>query len=373
MAQTFTPVIHSIGTAVPEFKISQAVHHSILENANGLNRAERLILKTVYNNSGIESRHSVLEEFGRNGEPGNLIFHPAGKSDQVSISRRMNLFEEYAPQLCIQAIDNCFSGNKISIKEVTHLVTFSCTGMSAPGLDIQLIEKLGLNRNIERMCINFMGCYAGISALRFANHIVSSDEKAVVLLSGVELCTLHYQKSNSHDQLMANAIFGDGAAAVLVTSSSYLNSDTPKLSLHKFYSEFMPSGINDMAWRIGDYGFDIRLSTYVPELIHNNIASLIDRLFTDAGLQKNDIDWYAFHPGGVKILQACEKALNLQPSQNNYSYEVLRQYGNMSSVTILFVLKKYLENLTPSDCGKKILACAFGPGLTMETMILNTN
>lgn len=367
-------IIQSIGTAVPPFKISQELHHYILESANGISRGERLLLRSVYRNSGISSRHSVLEEFGNSDAPDNKIFHPAGKSAQVSISRRMEIFESFATDLCSEAVTDCLKNFSLNSAEITHLITFSCTGMSAPGVDISLIEKLSLNRNIERTCINFMGCYAGINALRMAKYIVTSQKDAVVLLCGIEICTIHYQKSMSQDQLIANAIFGDGAAAAIITSTDYkANRLNPGLILDKFYSEYEPSGINEMAWRIGDFGFDLKLSTYVPTLIQNNIAGLINKLFEKAGLNQKNIDWYALHPGGVKILEACEKALNISKQDNSYSYDVLNEFGNMSSVTIFFVLKKYFEKLTTDDSGKNILSCAFGPGLTMESMILKVS
>ena len=367
-------IIQSIGTAVPPFKISQELHHYILESANGISRGERLLLRNVYKNSGITSRHSVLEEFGNSDAPDNKIFHPAGKSAQVSISRRMEIFESFATELCSEAVTDCLKNFSLNSAEITHLITFSCTGMSAPGVDISLIEKLSLSRSIERTCINFMGCYAGINALRMAKYIVTSQKDAVVLLCGIEICTIHYQKSMSQDQLIANAIFGDGAAAAIITSTDYkANRLNPGLILDKFYSEYEPSGINEMAWRIGDFGFDLKLSTYVPTLIQNNIAGLISKLFEKAGLNQKNIDWYALHPGGVKILEACEKALNISKQDNSYSYDVLNEFGNMSSVTIFFVLKKYFEKLTTDDSGKNILSCAFGPGLTMESMILKVS
>ena len=366
-----TAIIQSIGTAVPPHKISQKLHHSILESANGLNRGERLLLRNVYRNSGISSRHSILKEFGNNDEHENKIFHPSGKSELVAISKRMELFESFATDLCADAVKDCMKKCSSTLSEITHLITFSCTGMSAPGVDIGLIEKLGLNRSIERTCINFMGCYAGINALRMANYIVSSQKNAVVLLAGVEICTIHYQKSMSQDQLIANAIFGDGAAAVIVTSiEKDAVHENLGFILDKFYSEFEPSGIHEMAWRIGDYGFDIRLSTYVPDLIRKNIGGLINKLFEKAEINQKNIDWYALHPGGMKILEACEKALNIPSEANKYAYDVLKEFGNMSSVTIFFVLKKYFEKLSAVDTGKKILSCAFGPGLTMESMIL---
>jgi predicted naringenin-chalcone synthase len=243
--------------------------------------------------------------------------------------------------------------------------------MYAPGLDIDIQERFSLSKSIERTCINFMGCYAGINALKTAHYIVRAQPDAVVLIAGVELCTLHYQKNHTQDQVIANAIFADGAAAAIVRNESNGENKSPALIMRKFYSEFEPAGIDEMAWKISDYGFDIRLSTYVPDLIRDNIEGLINKLFDHAGIEKNEIDLYAIHPGGVKILEACETALNIPQSANKFSYDVLNEYGNMSSVTVLFVLKKYLDSFSAKDKNKKILSCAFGPGLTMETMILD--
>ncbi len=369
------PSIKAIGTAVPPHRISQEHHYTILESANGLNRAEKLQLRKIYSHSGIITRHSVLEEFGHNDRIGNILFHPAGIEPPASVSKRMDLYELYAADLCVKAVENCLEKvSSFQMNEITHLVTFSCTGMFAPGLDIQLVEKLGLNRNVERTCINFMGCYAGINALKVAYHISRSQPGAVVLVAGVELCTIHYKKNNKQDQLIANAIFADGASACIVSSKNISPpSGSVELLLQNFYAEFEPSGKDEMVWRIGDFGFDLRLSVYVPDLIKRNILSLMNKLFLKANMKQEKIDLYAIHPGGTKILVACEEALNITKEQNRISYEILRDFGNMSSVTIFFVLDKYIQSLTSADRGKKILACAFGPGLTMESMIVEVS
>ncbi len=363
------PVIHAIGTAVPPYQIPQQLHCSILQNANGMDRGEKLLLQKIYSNSGIESRYSVLEEFRKEDHPENILFHPAGKVPPLPVSRRMELYETYAPGLCAQAVADCLQQLPASTaSRITHLVTFSCTGMHAPGIDMYLIEKFGLARNIERTCINFMGCYAAINALKAAWHISRSQPGSVVLVAGVELCTLHFRKSNVPDHVVANAIFGDGAAACCV-SSGELKSEMRQLRLHDFYAEFEPAGKEQMVWRIGDHGFDLKLSAYVPALIRENIASLLGKFFDRAEIGKNEISYYAIHPGGMRILEACETALEIPKSQNGFSYDVLRRYGNMSAVTILFVLKQYLDSFTHADKGKKLLGCAFGPGLTMESML----
>jgi predicted naringenin-chalcone synthase len=358
------PSIKSIGTAVPPHKISQELHYSILESANGMSREEKLHLRKLYTRSGISSRHSVLEEFGRPDSEANILFKPSQAHTTFSVGERMGLYEKYAADLCAEAVQNCFSQLSEQPK-VTHLVTFSCTGMIAPGIDIGLLEKLKLSRNIERTCINFMGCYAGIIALKTAFHIARSQPDAVVLVAGVELCTLHYQKNEKPDQLVANAIFGDGAAAAIISAAQ----EGGKLRLTDFYAEYDPAGGSDMIWTIGNLGFDLRLSADVPRLIKENLPGVMQRMWTSTGLKQEEIEIYALHPGGVKILEACEHALKISREQNAISYEILKEYGNMSSVTVLFVLQKHLDSFSTKDKGKKLLASAFGPGLTMESMI----
>jgi predicted naringenin-chalcone synthase len=217
-----------------------------------------------------------------------------------------------------------------------------------------------------------MGCYAAINALKSAYHISRSDENAIVLVAGVELCSLHYQKSNEPYQMVANALFSDGAAAAIVSSRALHSKSGPSLCLKSFYAEFEPSAADGMIWRIGDAGFDLRLTPEVPEVVSGNIRKLIDSALIRVDLKQSDIACYAIHPGGVKILEACENALDISKEDNATSYEVLRNYGNMSSVTVLFVLQGLLEKFDQSDKGKHVLACAFGPGITMESLILCT-
>ncbi len=365
------PFVSAIGTAVPPHRISQKLHYSILESAEGVGRKEKLQLRKVYGSCGIEARHSVLDDFGKTDQTDNVLFFPSNHHPAMPVSDRMNLYERYALNLSEKAVMQCMEKlPSLMASHITHLITFSCTGMSAPGLDIQLVERLGLNRSVERTCINFMGCYAGINAIKTAYHISRSEPEAIVLLAGVELCTLHYQKNEKEDQIIANALFGDGASASIISSQKIPSvNDSPALCLNSFYAEFEPGDTEEMAWRIGDYGFDLKLSSYVPGLLKKSIPAFIEKLFSRANIEQEDIDFFAFHPGGVRILEACEAALNISKKENSIAYQVLHDYGNMSSVTIFFVLKEFLESFKKEDIGKKIVACAFGPGLTMESML----
>jgi predicted naringenin-chalcone synthase len=364
------PAIQAIGTAVPPHRISQQLHMNMLASAEGLSRADRLVIKKIYSHSGIDYRHSVLGEFGEAAKGENAVFTTAADPD-APVSRRMKLYEQYAAGLCMEAATACLEQLPgLQRSAITHVVAFSCTGLYAPGLDVQLTQMLGLPNSVERTCINFMGCYAAINALKSAYHICRSQPEAVVLLAGAELCSLHYQKSSDPNQIVANALFADGAAAVVVSARSFIKTGSIKLQLCEFYAGFEAAAAAEMVWRIGDAAFDLRLTPEVPKVVKNNIGALLQKLFDKTGLQPAHIDHYAIHPGGVKILEACEAALPMTKEQNGVSYQVLKDYGNMSSVTVLFVLQHYMETLTPTDTGKKILACAFGPGITMESMIV---
>jgi alpha-pyrone synthase len=349
--------IVSIGTAVPSNKIAQTRHLDYVLNTYELDPTASTRLQKIYNSCGIDSRHTVLEDF--------LI-------ENASTGQRMELYKEHALPLCLKAVRDCLEGLvDYDVKNISHLITFSCTGMYAPGLDVDLIKALQLGVHVERSCINFMGCYAAFNALKLAQHIVRSQPGANVLLAGVELCSLHNRFSKETDQLVANAIFGDGAAAVLVageTNNNYEGKNV-RLGLRHFYSEFQDAS-SDMAWTIGDKGFQLKLSSYVPKIIERGIAELVDKLMNGINSETKGDLLYAIHPGGTAVLHACEKALNINANDNAHSYSVLRRFGNMSSVTVLFVLKEYLAALKPSDNGKTLLSCGFGPGITIESMLL---
>ena len=214
-----------------------------------------------------------------------------------------------------------------------------------------------------------MGCYGAVNALRLADSIVRADPAARVLVVSVELCTLHFQKSPEPDHLVSNALFGDGAAAALVLGEP-LPGGQPCLALQAFHCGLEPAGLADMAWHIGDFGFEMTLSGYVPALIEGGIGALVARLLHELPVPAQAIRHFALHPGGRKILEAIEKALGLSAHDNRHAYQVLREYGNMSSATVLFVLRELLAHATPADHCAPVLSCAFGPGLTMEAMLL---
>ena len=277
--------------------------------------------------------------------------------------------EDHALPLAVTAAQNCLRQlPEVALSSITHLVTVSCTGMYAPGLDIELVQALGLQGSVKRTCINFMGCYAAVNALKLADACCRADVHARVLIVSVELCTLHFLKSPKKDGVVSNALFGDGAAAALVQARPATTG--PSLALAVFHCGLEPDGREDMAWHITDVGFEMTLSSYVPKLIQRGIGHLTEGLLANLPVQRADIRHYAIHPGGRRILEVIEKELGLTHVDNCHAYQVLRDYGNMSSATVLFVLRDLLRTLTPAQAGEGVLSFAFGPGLTLEAMLL---
>ncbi len=278
----------------------------------------------------------------------------------------MHWFNEYAVDLSITAIEDCLSG-RINKNEITHLITVSCTGMSAPGLDLLVMEAMDLPPDIFRTSVNFMGCYAAVHALKMADAICKNDTGANVVIVCTELCTLHFQKESTVDNLTSTLLFADGCAAVLVQHDSAKNRG---LVLKSFFSNVAFNGKKDMSWALSSKGFLMTLSGYVPELVKEDFDKLIIKALAKGGIAKEEITYWCMHPGGKKILEAICQSTGLKNDDLRYSYEVLNDYGNMSSPTILFVLKKILDELNAGDIkGDHILGAAFGPGLTMETFI----
>ena len=365
-------VIESIGTAVPPFRIAQSDIFNFMSEAHGLNPLEKGRLKKLYSSSGIEYRNSVLEDYSK--PVGEYLFYgnEPGLEPFPSTQKRAQFFNYHAIDLCVKAVEECFSKVPlIELSSITHLITITCTGLHAPGIDIELVGRLGLNSDIERTCINFMGCYAAFNALKTADYIIKSNVKHRVLIVGVELCTLHFQKENNLTNWLSNALFSDGAGAVLVSNDAQKIKQKNQLRILGFYSRLLLESKKEMAWSIGNFGFEMNLGSGVSKRIKASIKGFAETLLKRFDLSLDQIDHFAIHPGGRRILEVCEEELEFTGGENHPSYETLKNYGNMSSVTILFVLKNFLEKM---DSGKleygKIMSFAFGPGLTFESMVL---
>lgn len=358
------PFIASIGTANPENRIPQGDIARFMVKAMHLERDQARRLNAIFRGSGIQHRHSVLADYGK--QSGFTFFSENG-APFPSTSSRLKVYRQYALPLSLAAIKDCVRRlDGFNLKDITHLIVVSCTGMYAPGLDIEITQSLKLSPTVERTCINFMGCYAAFNALRVARAFCLSQPEARVLVVCTELCSLHFQRDPSDDNLLANALFADGAAALIMQNTPPQHGFS--LEPVAFNQCTLPEGTNDMAWGIGDFGFEMKLSAYVPDVIRSGIRPLTSALLN--GSNKDDIRYYAIHPGGRRILEAIEDELELTHEDNIFAYGVLKSFGNMSSPTVLFVLRDIMNALSPRDEGQRVLSFAFGPGLTLESALL---
>jgi prepilin-type processing-associated H-X9-DG protein len=323
-------------------------------------------LGALYRATGIEKRYSVLSDYGKT--EGFEFYKNSGTLEPFPTThQRMDVFRGEAVGLSVEAVKNCLYNNPVSVSEITHLIVVSCTGMYAPGLDIDLVKELGLRSSIKRTAINFMGCYAAFNAIKVADSFCNTGDDVKALVVCTELCSLHFQKENTEDNWLANALFADGSAALLVESTSQCKI---KLRPISFYCDLATHAEKDMTWGIGDFGFEMKLSTYVPEVIRKGIRQLKEKLFLNVSENHSEVSFFAIHPGGKKILEVIQTELDLSIDMTKYSYEILRRYGNMSSPTVLFVLGEIIKDLHKEDSGRNILSFAFGPGLTLESMLL---
>ena len=362
--------IVSIATALPEYKHDQNDILHFMQNVYAMNETEKRTLRFLYHKSAISYRYSVIPDYSLNAN--DWQFYPATENLDPfpGIDLRMKWYAKNAGKLSINAVEKCIS-DKINKNEITHLITVSCTGMSAPGLDLEIMEAMDLPPTIFRTSVNFMGCYAAIHAMKLADSFCKSDKNTKVLIVCTELCTLHFQKENSIDNIASSLLFGDGSAAILVVNDEY---DLSGIKMKNFYSEVALKGKKEMSWEISSSGFLMTLSGYVPDLIEQDFAGLLKNALQHAGKEESDITHWCIHPGGKRILDVIEKSTSITEEDMKYSLDVLHDYGNMSSPTILFVLKEIMDSLENNKMpGVNIFGAAFGPGLTMETFILGND
>lgn len=355
--------ISAIETAVPDNRYSQEALTAFYVKSTDDFASKRKI-SIVARRTGIEERYSVISDFDKEPEDYEFFNKTATLLPEPSLTQRMQLYQQHATELSCKAVRKI--GGFDSLKNtITHLITVTCTGLFAPGLDVELMRVLDLKTTIQRSSVNFMGCNAAIIALKNADAICRSQPNAKVLIVCTELCTIHFQKRYNDDYLLSNLIFGDGSAAVIVTSQPS-GAYAHKVQVDAFDSLILHNGYSDMAWQLSETGFIMNLSSYVPDLIRNNIKPMLAQI----GASADQFKHWAVHPGGKRIVDDFGAALELDKCALMPTYNVLKNYGNMSSPTVLFVLKDVIEKAKPEHVGNRIFSAAFGPGLSIETMQL---
>lgn len=343
--------LQRIATAVPDYDI----HEGFVEFASAMleDPRARSIFQRLAAKSDIRHRFSCL---AREHDPtafsaDAMTFYGSGISR--STSERMRVFERCAPQLARRALDR-LALDESERSRIRHVLVTCCTGLYAPGLDFDIIDHLGLPASTERTFLGFMGCYAAINALKLARHIIRSQPGSAALVLNLELCTLHFHQTQELGEALAFLLFGDGCSAALV------GAEPAGFEMDSFHALRLENSRDLITWRIGDLGFDMHLSTQVPNHIakamRENAASVTD---------DSAIDLWAVHPGGRAILDAVEDGLDLAPEKLAASRCILSHFGNMSSATVMFVLERLMKE---ARTGQRGCAISFGPGLTAEIM-----
>jgi predicted naringenin-chalcone synthase len=361
-----TAYIHGIATAVPRCSLGQDVALAFMLRHLRLDDEQRRFLRRLYAASGIDRRHSVIEHFAA--EPAQFRFFAPNETllPQPSTAQRNTRFASHANELGSEALRKLFECCSLMPDCITHLVTASCTGFSAPGFDCHMIQALGLNPAVQRFHLGFMGCFAAFPALRLADHICRSTPGARVAVVTLELCTLHFTAAVDAQTLVTQSLFSDGGAAVLVSADRNVTPQ-PLYALRRFASRLLPDSAEEMSWVIGDHGFEMTLTAQVPRLIEHNVCTVLEELCRASDVETEAVRQWAIHPGGRAILDKTADALGRPREELGASYRVLREHGNMSASTVLYVLDEIARNGRPGP----VFGAAFGPGLTVESALFD--
>jgi predicted naringenin-chalcone synthase len=354
-------LIAGIGTAVPPHRIRQEDAAEIAQQYSCEDEDQRRRFKNIYRRTGVITRHSVVLE----SSDGDLAARQSFYNERHPTTQdRMRRYESEANALAFAAGERALVDAGVSSNRVTHLVTVSCSGFYAPGFDIALLKHLGLGSKVSRTHVGFMGCHGVLNALRVARAFLVQDPRACVLVLALEMCSLHHQYGWDSEGIVANALFADGAAAVVAMTGE--PSAPGHLRLVASGSQVIDDSEDAMSWRIGDHGFTMTLSLRVPELICRSIRPYLEGWLAGLDLNVDRIGSWAVHPGGPRILSAISGATGIDRDRLEASYEILAEFGNMSSPTVLFIVDRLRQTRAP----RPIVALAFGPGLAVESVLL---
>jgi predicted naringenin-chalcone synthase len=357
--------ILGLGTATPPLRVTQDEAARVAAIVSASSPSEAEFLSILYQQTHIAARHMVgpsqrmLEIL--HAHRANEVPEPRREEPIPSTAERMAIYQRESLPLALTACRRALSASGIAPRELSHLVTVSCTGFAAPGVDVGLVKELNLAATVERTHVGFMGCHGAFNGLRVARSFVESDRRARVLVCSVELCTPHYYYPWRLDRAVANALFGDGAAALIAGRAEV--SDPWQAVANG--SCLFPDSEAAMTWTIGDHGFEMTLSKNVPELIAARLRPWLATWLAGHNLHIDQIASWAIHPGGPRILAGVEATLELPPGTASVSRDILRDFGNMSSATILFIIERLRERAAPRPC----VALGFGPGLNAEAIL----
>ncbi|MEO8497695.1 MAG: type III polyketide synthase [Planctomycetota bacterium] len=362
MGSSLSTSIIGIGTALPEHSMS--LDEAVAMSTELICRTDReaRLLRAMYRKARVQSRQTCV--------PHSIAYRwidknaPPSSSAGPTTQERMALYAEHARPLATAAAARALDASGIGADEITHLITVSCTGFDAPGVDIHLFDQLGLRNTTQRLHIGFMGCHGAINGLRAARGLAAADPKARILLCAVELCSLHFKFQWDPERMLGNALFADGAAALVVAPGQA--DDGAICRLRDTGSCLLEDSRDAITWHIGNAGFDMSLSNRVPGLIGQQLRPWLAAWLDSQGHSIESIKSWAVHPGGPRILDAVDEAIGFDAETLSTSRAVLSELGNMSSPTVLFILERFLRQNVSGPC----VMLGFGPGLMAEVALL---
>ena len=364
MTGSLTPIV-GLATSTPPFRVENEVSAKFAQAWSCSDAKESRKVAALYRRTGIEHRGSVLLDSNPEAQIVNEFYPPAtSPADRgPGTGSRSRRYAEEAPRLAVEASTAALLRSPIDHDEITHLVTVTCTGFNSPGIDIALIDELGLPKTTQRVQVGFMGCHAAINGMRTAKGLIAAEPNANVLMCCVELCSLHYQYGFDPNRIVSGALFADGAAAAVLSKQSASSSIGAVAATG---SCLVPGSRDAMTWKIGDNGFEMTLSSQVPSLIESELRVYLEDWLAQQDESIDSIQGWAVHPGGVRILTATEAALGLPSSALDVSRAILNDHGNMSSATMLFILERFARIGQP----KPWVMLGFGPGLEIEAALI---
>lgn len=363
-----SPAIIGLGVATPSHGVHYTTASEIAHKLSCDDPSQHRAVTALYRRTKIANRGSVLlDEALGDGKINEFYPSAIGVDDRgPGTKQRSDRYAAEAPVLAHAAATAALQDANHRPADVTHLVTVSCTGFAAPGVDIALIKSLSLPATTQRISVGFMGCHGAINGLRAAQAIVAADPTASVLLVSVELCSLHYQYGFDPDRIVSGALFADGAAAIVIAAVDQ-NSQQPILVATG--SLLIDDSQDAMTWRIGDHGYEMTLSSQVPQMIDAALKDYVVQFLDKYGETIESIGGWAVHPGGPRILDAVQSGLSLDPDALHDSRSILSEHGNMSSATMLFIIRRFIDNKQNGPW----LMLGFGPGLEIEVALLRVD
>jgi predicted naringenin-chalcone synthase len=388
-----------LGVATPQHQMTQQESLQMFTEIVCEEERQARLAGVLFRKAEVKTRHTILPHtvaYNWCGE--NSPTHPSarafdraipsttipqvvpGQSKGPTTRERMELYARFASELAIESARQALEASGLAAQQITHLVVVTCTGFDAPGVDLELIERLGLPKTTQRVQVGFMGCHGAINGIRTALAIAGSNSQANVLLCAVELCSLHYRFTWDTEKIVGNALFADGSGSIVV-SANQVDSLLPPSPLpthgawqiHDTGSVIINDSRETMSWSIGDHGFDMRLTSDVGDKIEAELAGWLTAWLQEHQLSLADITYWGVHPGGPRILTAVQSSLQLVDDALAVSRDILQRFGNMSSPTVLFILNEFqqMRSIKSHVEREHCVLLGFGPGLIAEIALLS--